>query len=191
MNSMCVDSRGRVRAGWLSSNLLWHFQHLLPTAVLKLMDTLSFNRTCKQLGSAGLGWLAQNPRHSAAIVCAFQLLSSEHHDEYEHAINWNELRFEHGRLAVDGSPYDCGEIRAKLAMVWIHWIRLPFSTLFAFCWRLQQMCMNNVWRRKLAFTVMWKLKATKCYMSRQANVIFIMRTARMPNRLLHFPLYNW
>lgn len=81
------------------------------------------------------------------------------------------------KLAVDGSLYDCGEIRAKLAMVWIHWIRLPFSTLFAFCWRLQQMCMNNVWRRKLAFTVMWKLKATKCYTSRQAKR-YIMCTAQ-------------
>lgn len=138
------------------------------------MYTLSFNRTCKQLGSTGLACTKSSSLYRFCLC----LLTAQFwtYEEYEHVINWSGLRFEHGNLQY-GSLYDCGEIRAKLAMVWIHWIRLPFSTLFAFCWRLQQMCMNNVWRRKLAFTVMWKLKATKCYMSRQAKR-YIMCTAQ-------------
>lgn len=145
--------------------LLRHFQHLFPTAVLKLITTLSFDRTCKQLGSTGMACT------KSSSLCRFCLCLPI--VQFSWACHKSERTlFQTWRLAVDGTLCDCGNWRAKPAMVWIHWIRLPFSTLFAFCWRLQQMCRNNVWRRKLAFTVSGRIKATKCYMSRPANIIF-------------------
>lgn len=160
--------------------------------MLKLMYTLSFNRTCKQLGSTGLACTKSSSLYRFCLC----LLTAQFwtYEEYEHVINWSGLRFEHGNLQY-GSLYDCGEIRAKLAMhsygvnslnstSILHAVRV----LLAFAANVYEQCVTE----EISIHRNVETKSDKMLHESPSKTLYhVHSTARMPNRLLHFPLYNW